>query len=69
MCYGNHCISSPSCCFSTKDFNEWMNNHYLNTDNSDDEKGIPKWFYLNFPYCGECEKYIEFVDNKYANHR
>ena len=46
-----------------------MNNHYPNTDNSDDEKIIPKWFYLYLPYCDECEKYIEFVDNKCSNYR
>ena len=34
---------------------------------ADEEKSIPKWFYL--PYCDECEKYIEFVDNKCSNYR
>ena len=67
MGYGNHCISSPFYCFSTQDYNEWMNKHYPNSD--DDEKIIPKWFYLNLPYCDECEKYIEFVDNKCSNYR
>ena len=67
MGYGDHCISSPRYCFSTQDYNEWMNKHYPNTD--DDEKIIPNWFYLNLPYCEECEKYIEFVDNKCSNHR
>ena len=47
-----------------------MNNHYLNNDDSDDnEKLVPKWFYLNLPYCDECEKYIEFVDNICSNYR
>ena len=30
---------------------------------------IPDWFYLNLPYCDECKKYIEFVDNKCSNYR
>ena len=67
MGYGDHCISSPRYCFSTQDYNEWMNKHYPNSD--DDEKIIPKWFYLNLPYCEECEKYIEFVDNKCSNYQ
>ena len=69
MGYGDHCISSPRSCFSTQDYNEWMNNHYHNTDYSDDEKIVPKWFFLNLPYCDECKNYIEFVDNKCSNHR
>ena len=28
---------------------------------------IPDWFYLNLPYCNECEKYTEFVDEKCSN--
>ena len=67
MGYGDHCISSPRYCFSTQDYNEWMNKPYPNSD--DDEKIIPKWFYLNLPYCDECEKYIEFVDNKCSNYQ
>ena len=63
MGYGDHCKSSPRCCFSTQDYNEWMNKHYPNSD-EDDEKIIAKWFYLNLPYCDECAKYIEFVDSK-----
>ena len=34
-----------------------------------EQKMIPEWFYLNLLYCDECEKYIEFVDNKCSNHR
>ena len=48
-----------------------MNKHYPNNDD-DDEKIIPKWFYLKLSYCNECEKYIEFVANKcsiYRSHR
>ena len=67
MGYGDHCISSPRYCFSTQDYNEWMKKHYPNSD--DDEKTIPKWFYLNLPYCEECDKYIEFVDNKCSNYQ
>ena len=68
MGYGDHCISSPRFCFSTQDYNEWMNKHYPNNDDDDEEKIIPKWFYLKLPYCDECEKYIEFVDNKCSNY-
>ena len=64
MGLGSHYVSSPRFCFSTEDYNEWMNKHYHNTDKSDDERIIPKRFYLNLPYCDECEKYIDFVDNK-----
>ena len=52
-----------------------MNKHYPNSDDDDDddddddEKIIPKWFSLNLPYCDECIKNIEFVDNKCSNHR
>ena len=70
MGFGSHYVSSPGFCFSTEDYNEWMNEHYPNNNNDDDdEKMIPDWFYLNLPYCDECEKYIEFVDNKCSNHR
>ena len=68
MGFGSHYVSSPGFCFSTEDYNGWMNDHYPNTDD-DDETIIPKWFYLNLPYCDECEKYIEFVDNKCSNHQ
>ena len=67
MGFGSHHVGSPGFCFSTEDYNEWMNKHYPN--NNDDEKIIPDWFYLNLFYCGECEKYIEFVDNRCSNHR
>ena len=60
MGYGDHCISFPSSprySFSTQDYNEWMNKHYPNNDDDDDEeKKFPNWFYLNLPYCDECEK-------------
>ena len=70
MGYGDHCISSSRYCFSTQDYNEWMNDHYhKNDDDNDYDKIIPKWFYLNLPYCDECEKYTEFVDNICSNHR
>ena len=70
MDYGDHCISSPKYCFSTQEYNEWMNKHYHNNDDdNDDEKIIPKWFYLILPNCDECEKYIQFVDNKCSNYR
>ena len=68
MGYGDHCKCSPRFRFSTQDYNEWMKKHYPNSDD-DDEKMFPKWFYLNLPYCDECEKYIDIVDNKCSNHR
>ena len=68
MGFGSYHVSSPGFCFSTQDCNEWMNKHYPNSGD-DGEKLIPDWFYLNLTYCGECEKYIELVDNKCSNHR
>ena len=70
MGFGSHYVSSPGFCFSTEDYNEWMNKHYPNKNNNDDdEKIIPDWFYLNFPYCDECQNYIEFVDDVCSNQR
>ena len=68
MGFGSHYVSSPGLCLSTEYYKEWMNKHYPSSDD-DDEKIIPKWFYLNLPHCDECETYIEFVDNKCSNHR
>ena len=53
MSFGSHYVSSPGFCFSTEDYNEWMNKHYTNNDDADVEKIIPKWFYLNLPFCDE----------------
>ena len=58
-------VTSPRMCFSTEDYNEWMNEHYKNNDDGD-EKIIPDWFYL--PYCDECEKHREFVNNTWSHH-
>ena len=69
MGFGSHHVNSPGFCFSTEDYNEWVNKHYPNNNNDDDEKIIPDWFYLNLPYCEECEKYIEFVDGVCSNHQ
>ena len=46
MGFGSLYVSSPGFCFSTEDYNEWMNKHYPNNNNnnSDDEKKIPDWF-------------------------
>ena len=68
MGFGSHHVSSSGFCFSTEDYNEWVNKHYPN-DNDDDEKIIPDWFYLNLPYCDECEKFIEVVDGVCSNYR
>ena len=35
MGFGSHHVSSPGFCFSTEDYNEWVNKHYPN--NNDDE--------------------------------
>ena len=69
MGFGSHYVSSPGFCFSTEDYNEWMNKHYPNNNNDDDEKIIPDWFFLNLSYCDECEKYIDFVDDVCSNQR
>ena len=70
MGFGSHYVSSPGFCFSTEDYNEWVNEHYPNNnDDDDDEKIIPDWFYSNLPYCDECEKYIKFVDNKCSSYQ
>ena len=66
MGFGSHYVTPPGWCFSTEDYNEWMKRHYHNTDD-DDEKIIPKWFYL--PYCDDCEEYRKFTNNKCSQHR
>ena len=46
MGFGSHHVSSPGFCFSTEDYNEWVNKYYPNNNNDDgDEKIIPDWFY------------------------
>ena len=48
-------------CFLTEDYNEWISKQYHKTDDDgDDEKMIPKRFYL--PYCAECENFMQFVN-------
>ena len=32
MGFGCHYVSSPGWFFSTEDYNDWINNHYLNSD-------------------------------------
>ena len=63
MGLGTYYVTSPRRCFSTEDYNEWMNKHY---HNSNDGIIFPEWSYL--PYCDKCEKYIEFVDNICSNY-
>ena len=41
-----------------------MNEHY---NNNNDEKIIPKWFYL--PFCNECETYRKFTNIIRSHHR
>ena len=66
---------SPRFCLSTEDYREqcelldYYKNMRNNFTNIIEEKLIPDWFYLNLPYCDECEKYIEFVDGVCSNYR
>ena len=75
MGFGSHYVSSPRFCLSTEDYREQceLQDYYKNMrsycTSAIEEKLIPDWFYLNLPYCNECEKYIEFVDNKCSNHQ
>ena len=75
MGFGSQYESSPRFCLSTEDYREQceLQEYYKNMSSyctsTIEEKLIPDWFYLNLPYCDECKKYIEFVDNKCSNHR
>ena len=61
---------SPRYCFSSEEYKEATRDFYSSKYNDIiEEKLIPDWFYLNLSYCEECEKYIEFVDNKCSYHR
>ena len=70
MCLGSHYESSPRFCLSSEDYREQceLQDYYDNMrnycTNVIEEKLIPDCFFLNLPYCDECEKYIEFVGNK-----
>ena len=37
MGFGSHYVSSLGWCFSTDDYNEWINKHYHNSDDDDDD--------------------------------
>ena len=71
----SHYESSPRFCLSSEDYREQceLQDYYKNMrnycTNIMEEKLITEWFYLNLPYCDECEKYTEFVDNKCSNYR
>ena len=61
---------APRYCFSSEEYKEAIRDSYSSKCNDIiEEKLIPDWFYLNLPYCDECKKYIEFVDNKCSNYR
>ena len=66
---------SPRFCLSTEDYREecekrdFYKNMRIYCTNTIEEKLIPDWFYLNPSYCDECEKYIEFIDNKCSNYQ
>ena len=49
MGYGNFVLESQSrrWFYSNEEYNERENKHYHITDDSDVEKIIPEWFYLN----------------------
>ena len=66
MGLGSYYVTSPRVSFLSEDYNEWMNKHYINIDD-EDEKIIPKWFYV--PYCDECEKQREFTNNMFSHIR
>ena len=66
MGLGSYYVTSPRICFSTEEYNEWMNEHN-NKNNDDDEEIIPDWFYL--PFCDECERYREFINKICSHHR
>ena len=65
MGYNSHHVSSTGRCFSTEDYNEWVNKHYHNTDDEDEEKTYPKGLYI--PYCDECGK-KELTNNICSEH-
>ena len=65
MGLSSHHFTSPRFCFSTENYNEWMNKHYHKSDN-DDEKIIPESFFLL--YCDECEKNRECTNNLCTHH-
>ena len=61
---------SPRYCFSSEEYKEAIRDSYSSKYNDIfEEKLIPDWFYLNLPYCDECEKHIEFVDGVCSNHQ
>ena len=61
---------SPRYCFSSEEYKEAIRDSYSSKYNDIiEEKLIPDWFYLNLPYCDECEKDIEFVDGVCSNHQ
>ena len=61
---------APRYCFSSEEFKEAIRDSYSSKYNDIiEEELIPDWFYLKLPYCDECKKYIEFVDNKCSNYR
>ena len=64
MGLGGYFVTSPGLCFSTEDYNEWMNKQYPNSD--DDEKIIPNcFFYLIVMNV----RNREFVNNICSHHR
>ena len=46
MGFGSQYVSFPGFCFSTENYNEWMNKHYPNSDVG--EKIILEWFLFKF---------------------
>ena len=61
---------SPRYCFSSEEYKEATRDSYSSKyKDIIEENLIPDWFYLNLPYCDECENYIEFVDDVCSNQR
>ena len=67
MGLGSYYATSPRLCFSTEDYNAWMNKHCHIIIDDDDKKINPTWFYL--PYYDECRNYREFVNKICSHHR
>ena len=44
MGLSSYFVTSPRMCFSTEEYNEWMNDYY-NKNDDDDENTIAKWFF------------------------
>ena len=46
MGFGSQYVTSSRFCFSTEDYNEWMNEYYHKSDDDNCDRIIPKWFFF-----------------------